>query len=202
MAYWQVRDGFNHRDIENIDKIQVDDLLFLVTEGIFVMYARCAEVLSKGVIFDEWENFSLDPALLVSSLERGSYSQKISLIKNNEKIYELLTLIQPLEVYKIKHLKVINFRLIEELEINFNEDVNVIIGNNGAGKTTILDTIALGFGLLSTYFPSIKGIGFSDKDLRVNSSNKKEPFSRIKISSNKNLHWDRIEKRDTTKKNS
>lgn len=194
MAYWQVRDGFNHQDIENIDKIQVDDLLFLVTEGIFVMYARCVEVFSKGVIFDEWKFFPLDPNLLITSLERGNYNQKIALIKNNEKIYELLFLVEDLNVYKLKQLQVTNFRLFENLKIDFNDDINVIIGNNGAGKTTILDAIALGFGFMATHFPHIKGIGFSHKDIRI-----KEPFTRIKIASTQNLIWDRIEKRDKSK---
>lgn len=199
MAYWQVRDGFNNRDIENIDKIQLDDILFLVKEGVFVSYGRCVNSSVDAIEVDRWENLPLEPTASVDSLERGEYSKKIAPIKNNEKIYELLSKIVPLSIDKLKKISVTNFRLIEELEIDFNDDVNVIIGNNGAGKTAILDAIALGFGLMVTHFPSVKGIGFSDKDLRINHLNKKEPFSRIKLVSTQNLIWDRIEKRDKSK---
>ncbi len=188
MAYWQVRDGFNHKDVENIDKIQVDDILFFVTEGIFVFYARCVKNLSNGIEFDEWEKFPLDSNFLISSLERGSYSQKIALIRNNDKIYELLNMIEPLKIYKIKTLKITNFRLIEELEIDFDEDVNVIIANNGAGKTTILDAIATGLGVMVNKFHN--GLPFREQDLRINSQNKIENFIRIRLKSTDNLVWD------------
>jgi predicted ATP-binding protein involved in virulence len=47
---------------------------------------------------------------------------------------------------KIKKIKFENFRLFENLEVNFpDSNFIVLIGNNGAGKTSILDGIALGF---------------------------------------------------------
>ena len=199
MAYWQVRDGFNHKDVENVDKIQVDDLLFLVKEGVFISYTRCIKNTLDGIEFSEFKNFSLDPTLLISSLERGNYSQKIALIKNSDKIYELFKAIDGFKLYKLKKIAIRNFRLFEDLKIDFNKDVNVIIGNNGAGKTTILDAIALGFGTMVTHFPNIKGIGFSKKDLMVYSKNKIKPFSQIRLHSTQNLHWDRVEKRDKSR---
>ena len=41
----------------------------------------------------------------------------------------------------IKKLKIITFRNIEELEINFIDKLNIIIGENGSGKTNILNSI-------------------------------------------------------------
>jgi len=188
MAYWQVRDGFNNIDIENIDKIQLNDILFLVTEGVFVSYGRCINRSVDGIKVDKWENLSLKPTSLLGSLERGNYSKKIALIKNNEKIYELLAAIKSLEVYKLRKMTITNFRLIEELEINFNEDVNVIIANNGAGKTTLLDAIAIGFGALVGRFGD--GLSFKDSDLRINSQSKTENFMRIALESTQNVIWD------------
>lgn len=47
---------------------------------------------------------------------------------------------------KIKKIKFENFRLFENLEVNFpDSNFIVLIGNNGAGKTSILDGIALSF---------------------------------------------------------
>jgi predicted ATP-binding protein involved in virulence len=44
---------------------------------------------------------------------------------------------------KYERLKLINIGIYENLEINFNHDLTVLIGLNGAGKTTILKAIAL-----------------------------------------------------------
>lgn len=43
---------------------------------------------------------------------------------------------------KISELQLTNFRLFEQVTINFDENLTVFIGNNGAGKTTVLEAIA------------------------------------------------------------
>ena len=188
MAYWQIRENFNHPDIENIDKIEVDDLLFLVVDGVFTSYARCVENTPLGIKIDKFRDISLNTTLLPSSLERGKYSQKITLIKNNDKISELLSLLTVFQIYKIKKLKITNFRLFENLEVEFNKDINVIIANNGAGKTTILDAIAIGLGVMVNKFHN--GLPFREQDLHINLENKIANFMRIKLKSTGNIIWD------------
>ncbi|MFM7883278.1 MAG: AAA family ATPase [Microcystis panniformis] len=55
---------------------------------------------------------------------------------------------------KIKSIKLINYRGAVSLNIDFHRQLNVFIGVNGAGKSTILDSLTiinLGFAnLLST----------------------------------------------------
>ena len=41
----------------------------------------------------------------------------------------------------IKKLKIKSFRNIEELELNLNKNINIFIGNNAQGKTSILESI-------------------------------------------------------------
>lgn len=41
----------------------------------------------------------------------------------------------------IEELKVKNFRNIEDLELNLNKNINIFIGNNAQGKTSILESI-------------------------------------------------------------
>ena len=41
----------------------------------------------------------------------------------------------------IKNLKIINFRKIENIDIELNKNINVFIGNNARGKTSILNAI-------------------------------------------------------------
>ena len=42
---------------------------------------------------------------------------------------------------KIEHLKLVNFRNYSTLDIDFNPNINIFIGNNGQGKTNILESI-------------------------------------------------------------
>lgn len=50
---------------------------------------------------------------------------------------------------KISELVLHNFRKYDEAYLQFNSQFNVLIGNNGKGKTTVLDALAM---LLNTYF--------------------------------------------------
>ena len=42
----------------------------------------------------------------------------------------------------IQQVQIKNFRCFEDLTVNLNPDVNIFVGNNGAGKTTVLDAIS------------------------------------------------------------
>jgi DNA replication and repair protein RecF len=54
----------------------------------------------------------------------------------------------------LKHLSVINFKNYSSAELNFSEGINVFTGNNGAGKTNILDAIHY-LSLCKSYFNPI-----------------------------------------------
>jgi len=90
-------------------------------------------------------------------------------------------------------LKLTNFRNYEDFEIEFNENLNVIVAENGAGKTTILDAIAIGYGAMLTRFPKVKGKTFESSDLRHNNENKLSPYMRIELETYNNLFWDRTQ---------
>ena len=42
---------------------------------------------------------------------------------------------------KIEHIRLTNFRNYDDLELEFNPNINIIVGNNGQGKTNILESI-------------------------------------------------------------
>jgi DNA replication and repair protein RecF len=54
----------------------------------------------------------------------------------------------------LKQLSVINFKNYEEAELSFSEGVNAFLGNNGAGKTNLLDAIHY-LSLCKSYFNPI-----------------------------------------------
>lgn len=68
---------------------------------------------------------------------------------------------------KIEKLVLENFRRFVELDIEFDPSLTVIVGINGAGKTSILDGIALLIGRLLTRLPQVSGVALSPKDLHI-----------------------------------
>ncbi len=99
---------------------------------------------------------------------------------------------------KVKSLKLTNFRNYSDFEIDFDKKLNVIVAQNGVGKTTLLDAIAIGFGSMLTRMPKIKGKNFEEKDLRfyTKEPNKKAPYMRIELDTYENISWDRTHSRD------
>ena len=72
---------------------------------------------------------------------------------------------------KIKHLTIENFRAIERLDFDCSENVNAFIGDNGAGKSTVLEAIALLYSWLNARFTSLRGKGWQlrKEDVRIGS---------------------------------
>ncbi|WP_270698282.1 AAA family ATPase [Aeromonas sp. QDB05] len=77
---------------------------------------------------------------------------------------------------KLKQMHLYNFRCFSELSIAFDDKLTVIVAENGAGKTAILDAIALGFGRYLTKLPGISGRATKVTDLRVHNLEKQAPF--------------------------
>ncbi len=101
---------------------------------------------------------------------------------------------------KIKTLILDNFRNYESFEISFNEKLNVIVAENGIGKTTILDAIAIAYGEMLTRIPNIKGKSFEDKDLRIIKEQTNAPYMRIDVQTYNNISWDRTKTANKTSK--
>ena len=73
---------------------------------------------------------------------------------------------------QINKIRLVNFRGMEDLTVEFSAGVNVIIGDNGAGKSSLLNGICVALGgLFSSLY--IKGINASrqiqDEDIRMTS---------------------------------
>jgi predicted ATP-binding protein involved in virulence len=77
---------------------------------------------------------------------------------------------------KLERLHLRNFRCFEDLTVEFDKRLTVIIAENGAGKTAVLDAIAIGFGRYLTKLPGITGRTTRDTDLRVSEGEHREPF--------------------------
>lgn len=80
---------------------------------------------------------------------------------------------------KLQRLLLHNFRCFRHLAIDFNDDLTVIVAENGAGKTAVLDAIAIGFGRYLTKLPGIAGIAIRDGDVRIERDERSAHFMMI-----------------------
>ena len=90
---------------------------------------------------------------------------------------------------KILKINLDNFRLFPSLELVFSKQVTVLVGVNGAGKTSILDALAILLSRLIGRIRSTKGTGrfFTDSDIRLNLS---ETANSLEIEFNDNpISW-------------
>ena len=72
---------------------------------------------------------------------------------------------------KIKHVIIENFRAIKKLDFDCSEKVNVFIGDNGAGKSTVLEALLVLCSWLNAKLTSQKSRGRSlgKEDIRIGS---------------------------------
>ena len=102
----------------------------------------------------------------------------------------------------LQRLHLRNFRGFADLTLEFGDRLTVIIGDNGAGKTAILDAIAIGFGRFLTKLPGITGLTSKETDLRVSKGERREPVLLITweaLTINRELiAWANIRRRDST----
>lgn len=67
----------------------------------------------------------------------------------------------------IKTLRLRDYRCFEDVEIDFHDKLTVLIASNGAGKTSILDAIAVAFGPYVGAFDEGVGNHFLPSDIRL-----------------------------------
>jgi predicted ATP-binding protein involved in virulence len=67
----------------------------------------------------------------------------------------------------IQKLTLRDYRCFEHLEIDFDPRLTVLVATNGAGKTSILDAVAIAFGPYVGAFDESVGKHFSPSDIRV-----------------------------------
>ena len=68
---------------------------------------------------------------------------------------------------KLKNLQISNFRCFESLSIDFDEQLTVLVAENGVGKTAILDAIAVALGPFIGGFDTGVRKDFKYQDARI-----------------------------------
>lgn len=100
---------------------------------------------------------------------------------------------------KLQYLTLENFRTCEHLDLELGSRLTVLLGNNGSGKTSVLDGIAIGLGAALTHLPLVSGITFKENGDIRQVNNVPAPYARVALSTEDGLKWDRIKRRDKSK---
>lgn len=100
---------------------------------------------------------------------------------------------------QLKHLTLENFRACEKLNIELGKRLTIMLGNNGSGKTSVLDGIAIGLGAVLTHLPAVSGITFKRTGDIRQQGNVLAPYARISLKMPNDVKWDRIKRRDKSK---
>lgn len=81
---------------------------------------------------------------------------------------------------RLKRIKISNMRLIGEepkvIEVAEDKNFLILLGNNGEGKTTILDAIATTVAPFAMQFPQISDFQLSDMDVHIKNNGKRAKY--------------------------
>lgn len=64
----------------------------------------------------------------------------------------------------LKNIKVRNFRLFEELDLELNAGLNVVVGENNSGKTALIDAIRLTLDTTSSEWTNLSSLDFHEDE--------------------------------------
>ena len=105
----------------------------------------------------------------------------------------------------LRTLKLQHFRCFPSVELVLDKRLNVFIGGNGAGKSALLDAIALSLAPVLSHLPDLSGPGLKRSDIRLVGEDRQAPFVRFSAAAEhgngelREFRWDRINKRDNSR---
>lgn len=94
---------------------------------------------------------------------------------------------------KISEISLKNFRGYSDFKVSIHPSLNVLVGENGVGKTSILEALACGLGPFLTAMPDAKGKLIKKSDIHISSKGIAD-YARISIKTTSSLSWDLVAK--------
>lgn len=123
----------------------------------------------------------------------GRFSVTSNLSQITEKQFNLDPSLYVRKTLKISEVSIRNFRGYSQFRVPLHSSLSVLVGENGAGKTSILEAVACGLGPFLTAMPDAKGKLIKKSDIHVN-TNGVADYTRITIETTSSLSWDLVTK--------
>ncbi|MCB1157140.1 MAG: type III-B CRISPR module RAMP protein Cmr6 [Leptospiraceae bacterium] len=137
--------------IHTVDEAQDKNLIFKSIESYiknnipFKIFVFADDPEIKEIDLKKYESSKKVKEKLLKEYKNNTIEfKKEEELKNSISIFLRNITKRDVQDAKIINLKLKNIGLFDELELGFEENFNVYIGNNGSGKSTILRAIALG----------------------------------------------------------
>jgi recombinational DNA repair ATPase RecF len=77
---------------------------------------------------------------------------------------------------KIRKIALKNFRGYKSLELKFDNSFNLIIGNNGSGKTALLEAITVAIGSFFLGIRNVDSRGVHNEDIHISTFEEHEEY--------------------------
>lgn len=123
----------------------------------------------------------------------GKFSVSSDISQIAEKSFNLDPSLYVTKNLRINELTIKNFRGYSDFKIKMHRNLNIIVGENGAGKTSILEAIACGLGPFLTAMPDAKGKLIKKSDIHISAEGIAN-FARLSIDTTSSLSWDLVAK--------
>ena len=167
----------------NMDPLQKEKSVRFVDASLFYEPRRGRNILSS-------ENID---RIVESSISDGRFSKTVSLEEIALHKFNLNPSIYVEKTIKVSQVKLTNFRGYTDFTIPIHESLTVLVGENGAGKTSILEAISCGLGPFLTAMPEAKGKLIRKSDVYIG-PNGVADFARISMDTASSLSWDLVTK--------
>ncbi|MBE8127385.1 N-6 DNA methylase [Photobacterium damselae] len=131
--------------------------------------------------------------IVESSLSDGRFSKTVTLEEIAHNKFNLNPSLYVEKTIKVSQVKLTNFRGYTDFTIPIHESLTVLVGENGAGKTSILEAISCGLGPFLTAMPEAKGKLIRKSDVYIG-PNGVADFARISMDTASSLSWDLVTK--------
>lgn len=144
--------AYEDKYLDIVKRVEPEDILLLAEESTITHYGLCTENYQDGrhLLVDKWTNLAEPIAV------PGNYAATKSIVKLHDP--ELLDIIkQGIETTQLSHelkinaIFIENFTVFKREQLNFSDGLNVVVGENGTGKSHLLK-------LLYTLIISVKHV--------------------------------------------
>ena len=154
--------NFDTKYYDTVRRVQVGDVLLLAEESLINYFAVCVSNENDGlhISVNSWRRFQQS----IFFPEREAFNRVISKINDTELIEKINYKIEEqkdIESIILKSIDIKNFTLFQNIKLKFSSGINVVIGENGTGKTQLMKLI---YSIIQVNNNMVKYKNTEDKD--------------------------------------